>query len=800
MPQKQISLAYYPREWQVQAHKRKARFRVLALHRRAGKALDVDTPIPVWPAGFKRMGDLVAGDVVFDENGKPCDVVFAHDVMLDRRCVEVRFSDGTSIVCDEDHLWHTRTKLDRANRVNRVVNSQGKMSSGLLLPLPGTIKRAKEIEQTLKYAGENNHSIELAGPVKWAEVNLKIPPYIFGCWLGDGHSHTSAITTMDEEIVSAFEKYADTIQSQLKPHKHQSSGKAKTYQIARKTKRSKSSMQEDLRFMGVLKNKHIPNEYMHASIQQRMDLFAGLMDTDGSISKCGRKAEITFKSQTLADGVVRLMWSLGLKPTKNKKTINGAAYWRINFTPLFNPFRLNRKFVLWSPPTERQQFSQQRMIVDVVEVPTRPVRCITVNSASKLYLCGEQCVPTHNTELALMELIDAALKTTADLAYYVYLAPFLKQAKTIAWARLKQRLAPLLNVNAVTVNESELSIKLAHNGAVIRIFGGDNPDALRGVRLDGVVIDEVAQIKPEVWQDIIQPALSDRKGWALFIGTPSGVNLFSELYFRAGSLPDWHAALYTVYDTDALAQDEIARLRRDMSETSFSREYLCDFSAAGEDQLISLSDVQAATQRHYREPEYAFAPRILGVDPARFGDDRSVIFPRQGMVALPPIVMRGVDNMTLANRVAAKIAEWRPDAVFVDAGNGSGVIDRLRQLGHNVVEVWFGGKPIDEAYRDKRAEMWSAMADWLRLGGAIPDDVALKQDLAAPTYSFSPQGKRVLESKDDLKARGLPSPDLGDALALTFAAPVAPRSERERFFAANERRTERGEYNPLERL
>jgi hypothetical protein len=348
------------------------------------------------------------------------------------------------------------------------------------------------------------------------------------------------------------------------------------------------------------------------------------------------------------------------------------------------------------------------------------------------------------------------------------------------------------------VNESELSIKLAHNGAVIRIFGGDNPDALRGVRLDGVVIDEVAQIKPEVWQDIIQPALSDRKGWALFIGTPSGVNLFSELFFRAKTLPDWASALYTVYDTDALDTDEIARLRRDMSETSFSREYLCDFSAAGEDQLISLSDVQAATQRHYAITEYQWAPRILGVDPARFGDDRSVIFPRQGMVAFPPIVLRGVDNMDLASRVAAKIAEWQPDAVFVDAGNGSGVIDRLRQLKYEVTEVWFGGRPIDEAYKDKRTEMWCGLAEWIKLGGAIPDDVALKQDLAAPTYAFTQTGKRVLESKDDLKARGLPSPDLGDALALTFAAPVAARTRFERQRDELTRPRSRGEYNPLD--
>ena len=230
------------------------------------------------------------------------------------------------------------------------------------------------------------------------------------------------------------------------------------------------------------------------------------------------------------------------------------------------------------------------------------------------------------------------------------------------------------------------------------------------------------------------------------------------------------------------------------------REYLCDFAAAGDDQLISLSDVQTATQRHYALPEYQYAPRILGVDPARFGDDRSVIFSRQGLVALPPIVLRGVDNMDLASRVAARIAEWRPDAVFIDAGNGSGVIDRLRQLRHEVVEVHFGGKPIDDQYVNKRTEMWSAMADWLRLGGAIPDDVSLKQDLAAPTYSFNAKGQRMLESKDQLKARGMPSPDLGDALALTFAAPVAPKTAREMFFERTERRKERGEYNPLDHM
>lgn len=379
------------------------------------------------------------------------------------------------------------------------------------------------------------------------------------------------------------------------------------------------------------------------------------------------------------------------------------------------------------------------------------------------------------TELAIMQLLDAALRCTQLLGLYVYVAPFLRQAKAIAWARLKQHVEPLRVRGAVEISEAELALTFAHNGAVVRLFGADNADALRGMRLDGAVIDEVAQIKNEVWEEILQPALSDRNGWAVFIGTPHGVNLFSQLFHRAQSLPDWHAARYTVYDTDALEAAEVDRLRRDMSEVAFAREYLCDFSAAGDDQLISLTDALAAARRVLTPGEADAAPRILGVDPARFGDDRSVIFPRQGLQAFEPQVYRGLDNMELAARVAARIESWQPDAVFVDAGAGSGVIDRLRSLGHDVIEVNFGGRSGDAHYANKRAEMWSLLRDWLAAGGAIPNDPALHQDLAAPTYRYDAANRLVLEPKDGLKARGLPSPDLGDALALTFALPVAPR-------------------------
>lgn len=399
------------------------------------------------------------------------------------------------------------------------------------------------------------------------------------------------------------------------------------------------------------------------------------------------------------------------------------------------------------------------------------------------------------TELAIMELLHKAIKFEKQLGLFFYVAPYLKQAKAIAWARLKQKIEPLRRFGTVEVSEADLSITFKHNHAVIRIFGADNPDAMRGVRLDGCVIDEVAQIKPEVWQDILQPALSDRKGWAIFIGTPSGINLFSELYYRAENLPDWHSARYTVYDTDSIDKDEVERLRRDMAEQSFAREYLCDFTAAGDDQLISLIDAEEATRRVVVDSEIALAPRVIGVDPARFGDDRSVIVPRQGQQMFSPMIYRGIDNMQLASIVASKIESWAPDAVFCDAGAGSGVIDRLRQLGHSVIEVPFGGKSLSHEYSNRRTEMWCEMAEWIRSGGAIPNILELKQELATPLYWYDAQGKKVLEPKDEIKKRlqGGASPDIADALALTFASPV-----RRTVFSTAQK--SRKDYNPYSRM
>lgn len=384
------------------------------------------------------------------------------------------------------------------------------------------------------------------------------------------------------------------------------------------------------------------------------------------------------------------------------------------------------------------------------------------------------------TVLSVNHLIKRAITDRKERGMYAYLAPFRNQAEQIAWGYLKRYTS---QIPAISINEQKLSILLP-NGATIRIFGADNPDALRGMYFDGVVIDEVAQIKPTLWGEVIRPALADRKGWSAFIGTPKGINLFSQLYDQALNLmskgdPDWIAMLYSVEQTHVIDEKELAALKVEMSENEFRQEFLCDFSAAQDNGLIPIDDIRAAANKFYRESEYMGAPLIYGIDVARFGSDASVIFKRRGLVAFEPIVIRKFDNMALADRIVVEMAKEKPDAVFIDSGAGQGVIDRLRQMRFDVVEVPFGAQAIDkEQFANRRMEMWWHMAQWIKQGGAIPPDPVLQGDLGAPTYGYTPKGPKILEAKDKLKERIGRSPDLADALALTFAAPVAPKLSR----------------------
>lgn len=186
--------------------------------------------------------------------------------------------------------------------------------------------------------------------------------------------------------------------------------------------------------------------------------------------------------------------------------------------------------------------------------------------------------------------------------------------------------------------------------------------------------------------------------------------------------------------------------------------------------LLTVDEVEAAMNRHLRSDQYDWAQKRLGVDVARFGDDRTVIFPRQGLAAFRPVTMRHARTTDIAARVAQAIGRWGAEAQFVDdTGHwGHGVIDNLLAAGFTPIGIMFHGPANAPQYKNRRAEMWMRMAEWIKGGGAIPKIPELVKELTAPTYTFV-GGKFQLEDKDQIKKRIGCSPDLADALALTFA-------------------------------
>ena len=194
--------------------------------------------------------------------------------------------------------------------------------------------------------------------------------------------------------------------------------------------------------------------------------------------------------------------------------------------------------------------------------------------------------------------------------------------------------------------------------------------------------------------------------------------------------------------------------------------------------LLSIEDVRTAMGRHLKSTDYNFAPKVIGVDVARQGDDSTVMFPRQGRAAFVPVQLRNATSTHVSGRLSQAEDKWGADATFVDAtgGWGWGVIDCHRQLGRDPIPVEFSGKASSERYFNKRSEMWFAMAQWIKEGGALPDVPELVAELTVPTYTF--KGDRLLlEPKEQIKERLGRSPDFADALALTFASPVAPKHE-----------------------
>lgn len=331
--------------------------------------------------------------------------------------------------------------------------------------------------------------------------------------------------------------------------------------------------------------------------------------------------------------------------------------------------------------------------------------------------------------------------------------------------------------------KSDLKIDTGYYYAQGQLWSEENPDAFAGVHNPlgvQVIYDEASGIPNPIWNVtegfFTEPTLN--RFWDVFSNGRRNSGAFYDCFNDEAMANRWrhrHIDSRTVEGTDtALFESMIQQHGADSDVVRV--EVLGKFPAQGQSQFISGDLVNGARQREV-VPDNG-APLIMGVDIARFGGDNTVIRFRQGRDArsIPPIKVKNRDNMYVANLIAQWIDKVKPDAVNVDAGNGTGVIDRLREMRYQVHEVWFGGSSSSKEWANKRTEMYADLRDWLG-GGCIDNDPALQRDLTAPEYGFFGKAKDsvMLESKESMKAKGMPSPDDGDALALTFARKVARR-------------------------
>jgi hypothetical protein len=369
------------------------------------------------------------------------------------------------------------------------------------------------------------------------------------------------------------------------------------------------------------------------------------------------------------------------------------------------------------------------------------------------------------------------------------------QLRKVTWAEITKWLAMGLNshwfeVSATSLQPAKWLTELVERdlrkgtrywGVEGRLWSAENPDAFAGVHnMDGVLVifDEASGIDDAIWAVTAGffTENTPNRFWFAFSNPRRNTGYFYETFHSKRDF--WNTKVVdarTVEGTDkAVYQQIIDEYGPDSAQAHV--EVYGQFPSAGDDQFIGANTVDEAMKRvKYQDMS---APIVIGVDPARFGADATVIAVRQGRDIVKIIRHRGDDTMTVVGYVIDAIEEYKPTLVVIDEGGlGAGIVDRLKEQRYKIKGVNFGNKSKNPImYGNMRAQMWGDMREWLKTA-SIPNDRFLKTDLISPMMKPDSRGTIFLESKKDMKARGLASPDAADAIAVTFAFPVAHRGE-----------------------
>lgn len=508
--------------------------------RQNGKALHTETELLTENRGWVRMADIRAGDRVFHPAGHSVAVEMVSTVELGHTCYRVTTTDGRSVVADAAHLWTVtdkcRTRGTGRAKTFRVVTltTQEMYETGVSRYPKGS--RKTSFGGKSYTSNEYRYVLPVQQQIKSADVDLPIDPYVFGAWLGDGHSCGALLTVGDRDIrhvIGEIERAGYRIVSRVRD------ARTGAWTIRFNINAAvRDGFEARAKRLGVWGNKHVPDQYLTAGTAQRLALLQGLMDTDGSISRQTRstRAEFCSTNERLALAVLYLARSLGWRATviEADATLDGRSVgrrWRVCWTPEVGdpvPFRLPRKANRVQPPQGRGNELHTVSIRSIEPVGSVPVRCIKVDSPDGLFLAGRDLIPTHNTSGVLLPVV------LADL--------FLFDADRIVWTAHLFRTArdafndvcalidgtPYLSrrVKKITYANGEEAIEL-HSGARLEFLARSKGGG-RGLGGKRLVMDEALFLSAEAMGALI-PTLSAREDPQILYGSSAGLGASDHL-------------------------------------------------------------------------------------------------------------------------------------------------------------------------------------------------------------------------------------------------------------------------------
>lgn len=465
----------------------------ISIPRKQGKAIALETNIPT-PLGNKKLGDIHPGDYIFGADGKLTKVLYESEIQY-RPCYKMIFENGEELIAADNHRWLVKYKNDKIPDNLVVKTTQEMYDKGIYL----WRRDGKGKEYYWRTI--------MTDPVQYEAKDYIVDPYVLGLWLGDGNSAAPEFITQYQFDDYKIYDYVTNLYGDPSIVKDKRNDNVLTlrYNNERINKHT-SKLTDDLKKIGVFKNKHIPVEYKYGSVEQRLSLIQGLMDTDGNCSK-GKYSVCEFlqKRLDIVQDVQEILSSLGIKSKIKEKyvTLNGkkcGPYYRLNFfTDKTMPvFRMKRKYDLL--PDHLNKRMKYNTIKDIIPCETVPCKCLTVDNPQHLYLCGKQYTVTHNTFLAASIALYMLIADGEPAAQVLNIANNVKQAHLMF--DMQQQLVKQLDPKHKYTKVLRDSITFKKTNSYSQVLSSDS-NGLDGASPSTYILDEIHAMKDSKLWDVM---------------------------------------------------------------------------------------------------------------------------------------------------------------------------------------------------------------------------------------------------------------------------------------------------------